>query len=136
MKRLDGSKSRSPASPEEVISAYESLRALSDQMLACARSRNWEALVEGESRYVVQVEALTRFESSTPLTRHQQSRKAELLEEILERDLEIRRQLMARQEELAAMISQAGRTRRLNRAYYQSSIAISAVSSRFDEGRS
>lgn len=108
---------RKALSAEQVLLAYEALLARSGRMLDCVRRHDWEALVEEESHYLVDVEQLSDRESDTVLDTGQQTRKAMLLERILERDLEIRRCLVARREELAGLIGSSKRKRDLRRSY-------------------
>ncbi len=108
---------RKTLSAEQVLLAYEALLARSGRMLDCVRRHDWETLVEEESHYLVDVEQLSDRESDTVLDAGQQARKAMLLERILDRDLEIRRCLVARREELAALIGSSRRKRDLRRSY-------------------
>lgn len=111
-------KSRSGAlSAEQVLLAYEALLARSGYMLDCVRRHDWDALVEEEAYYLVDVEQLSTRERDTVLDAAQQARKALILERILDRDLEIRRCLMARREELAGLIGTSQRKRDLQRSY-------------------
>ena len=102
---------------EQVLLAYEALLARSGRMLDHVRHHDWDALVEEEAHYLVDVEQLSSREQDTVLDAPQRARKAQLLERILERDLEIRRCLVARREELAALIGTSKRKRDLRRSY-------------------
>ena len=108
---------RQALSPEQVLLAYEALLARSGRMLDCVRRQDWEALVDEEAHYLVDVEQLSSREQDTALDPDQQARKAGLLERILERDLEIRRCLVARRDELAGLIGTTRRKRDLWRSY-------------------
>tara|TARA_R100001143_G_C3343753_1_gene125641 strand:+ start:906 stop:1310 length:405 start_codon:yes stop_codon:yes gene_type:complete len=108
---------RRALSAEQVLLAYEALVARSGRMLDCVRRQDWEALVEEEAHYLVDVEQLSSREQETVLDPAQSARKAHLLERILERDLEIRRCLLARRDELAGLIGTSKRTRDLRRSY-------------------
>lgn len=108
---------RRPLSAEQVLLAYEALLARSGRMLDCVRRQDWDALMEEEAHYLVDVEQLSNRERDTHLDTTQQARKALLLEGILERDLEIRRCLVARREELAGLIGTSKRKRDLRRSY-------------------
>jgi len=105
------------ASPERLLAAYESLLARSTRMLACVREQDWPSLVEEQSRYVIEVDSLSRSEGSLSLSGEEQRRKAELLERILEQDMEIRRRLMDRREELSKLIGVSQHKRDLARSY-------------------
>lgn len=105
------------ASPERLLAAYESLLARSTRMLACVRERDWFALVEEQSCYVVEVESISRAEGAFSLSGEEQGRKADLLERILEQDVEIRRSLLERREELYKLLGMSRRKRDLARSY-------------------
>jgi flagellar protein FliT len=106
-----------PATAEDVLAVYESLLVTTRTMLAWARQGDWDALVERESRYVVDVEALVRLEQNVVFDEEQRIRKADLLELILGNDIKIRNQLLARRDELGAMIGVNRRKSSLNRTY-------------------
>lgn len=108
---------RRPLSADQVLLAYEALLARSGRMLDCVRRQDWDALMEEEAHYLVDVEQLSNRERDTHLDTPQQARKALLLEGILECDLEIRRCLVARREELAGLIGTSKRKRDLRRSY-------------------
>ena len=108
---------RRALSAEQVLLAYEALLARSGRMLDCVRRHDWDALMEEEAHYLVDVEQLPSREQDTALDASQRARKAELLERILERDLEIRRCLVARRDELAGLIGTTKRKRDLRRSY-------------------
>jgi flagellar protein FliT len=86
-------------------------------MLTLARSGEWEALVEQESRYLVQVERIRRMDAQQSLSGERAARKAALLEQILEQDMEIRQCLVSRRDELGRLIGNSRRQQSLNRAY-------------------
>lgn len=102
---------------ELVLSAYQSLLETSSDMLALARAGDWAALVEQESDYLVQVERIRRMDAQQGLDEPRAARKAALLEQILEQDMEIRRHLVARRDELGELIGSSRRQQALNRAY-------------------
>ena len=104
-------------SAEQVLLAYEALLARSGRMLDCVRRQDWDALMDEEAHYLVDVEQLSSREQDTALDPSQRARKAELLERILEHDLEIRRCLVARRDELAGLIGTSRRKRDLRRSY-------------------
>lgn len=106
-----------PVTAEDVLLVYESLLAATQSMLGLAREGAWDALLDGESDYLVEVEALARMEAAVKLDESQQARKAELLEGVLHNDLQIRKLLINRRDELGEKISVNQRKRDLNRAY-------------------
>ncbi|GGX80140.1 hypothetical protein GCM10007160_04530 [Litchfieldella qijiaojingensis] len=106
-----------PMTQEQVLAAYETLRECSNRMLEWARLEDWDSLVNEESRYIIEVERLSKLEPSLAMDVAQQERKAELLEQILEQDMEIRRRLVERRDALSELIGVSQRKRDLNRAY-------------------
>lgn len=125
MSKLTGQDGSASMTAEEILLVYESLLAATQAMLAQARESEWTALLEGESRYVVEVEALARREATVSFDESQTNRKAELLEGILENDLEIRRLLLVRRDELGEIIGVNQRKRDLNRAYHPGGTTLS-----------
>ena len=104
-------------SPARVLAAYTSLLARSSRMLACVREHDWFNLVEEQTCYAIEVDAIASAEEGMEFTAGDRQRKAELLEQILEQDLEIRRRLRQRQDELQQLIGTSQRKRDLSRAY-------------------
>lgn len=99
-------------SAEQVIEAYEHLLSLSARMLGWARLGDWSALIDEETRYVAEVNRLAEVEEAVILNETQQQRKADLLEQILEQSLEVKRYLAKQRDELGQKI-QDTRQRRL-----------------------
>ncbi|MBL7251699.1 flagellar protein FliT [Alloalcanivorax sp. C16-2] len=126
--------SRAPSTGEQVLQAYEGLLVRTGRMLEHARGQDWNALIEEESLYVLDVERLARGEVSVRLNERQRHRKAELLERILERERGVRLCLETRREELDQLIGLSRRRRDLNRSYGAQEAAV--VDGRFDKGRS
>lgn len=102
---------------QRVLATYERLLACSSRMLALAREHDWEALIREETDYLCVVSGLAELERGVQLGPRQQDRKAELLARILEQDGELRRRLVARRDELSALIGVSRRRRDLSRSY-------------------
>lgn len=100
-----------------LLEKYQTLLSRTQRMLALARDADWAALIDQESNYVVQVEQLIRLDAELQLDTDGRDRKARLLEQILENDLEIRQHLMERREELGNLIGATQRQRSLRRTY-------------------
>ena len=115
------------ASPERLLAAYSNLLARSTRMLACVRERDWFTLVEEQTCYVIEVDALSKAENAIPLGDEERRRKATLLEQLLEQDIEIRRGLLERRDELEKLMGVSQRKRNLARSY--------GVHSLFDQAR-
>jgi len=78
-----------PISSEEVIDVYENVSQLTRQMLAAARSRDWDTLHRLERDCASQVSVL-RDGQPHPLSGELRARKVRLLQSILADDREIR----------------------------------------------
>ncbi|MBZ9556959.1 MULTISPECIES: flagellar protein FliT [unclassified Modicisalibacter] len=108
----------------EVLAGYEQLLQRSSAMLELARGGDWPELVAEESAYVTAVETLKRLEADCRLGETEAQRKAELLERILEQDVETRRRLESRRDELSALIGNTRRSQDANRAYRDGGQAV------------
>ncbi|PXX96439.1 flagellar protein FliT [Halomonas sp. LBP4] len=106
-----------PDAQQVLLGAYEALLDRSSRMLDSARDADWEALVDLETQYVVQVEHISRLDAELPLDDEGGERKVKLLERILEQDLEIRQRLVARRDELDRLIGSGRRQLALSRTY-------------------
>ncbi|HSP58323.1 MAG TPA: flagellar protein FliT [Halomonas sp.] len=100
-----------------LLEAYEALLARSSRMLDAVRAADWDALIRQESEYVVQVDKLRHMDAELSLDSEALEHKAELLERILEQDLEIRRSLLARRDELGQLIGSSRQKLALSRTY-------------------
>lgn len=99
------------------LEAYEALLARSSRMLDAVRAADWDALIRQESEYIVQVDRLRHMDTELSLGGEALEHKAELLEQILEQDLEIRRSLLARRDELGQLIDSSRQKLALSRTY-------------------
>lgn len=104
-------------SPERILVAYELLLTRSLRMLASARAQDWDALVDEQTRYVMEVEWLARHEQGVALPLDAVERKAVLLARMLENEGEVRACLTARRDELGQLLGTSMRQRELGRAY-------------------
>ncbi|WP_245682213.1 flagellar protein FliT [Billgrantia gudaonensis] len=103
--------------PDAVIAGYRRLRSLAAEMLALANEADWDALIERQQGYLEQMDRLKALDAACELPAGHAAIKAELLEAILADDLVIRRQLMARRDELGLLIDRSRRQRDLQRTY-------------------
>lgn len=103
---------------QEILALYESVADITDQMLAAARTGDWEKLAALESRCSSQVEIIKQNDQPrqplTPLAREQKTR---ILKKILEDDRQIRDITEPWMAQLSAMINSAGTERKLSQAY-------------------
>lgn len=104
------------ANEETVIGIYETMSELTGQMLSAARSRDWEKLVELETRCAGHVRTLQEQEGLA-LDGASRDRKVSLIQKILADDRAIRDITTPWLAELSALISSTGNERKLNNAY-------------------
>lgn len=102
---------------QALIDAYAKLLTCVTKMHELAHAEQWAELIEQRTHYVMSVEALRQRDEETVLDDDGRKRKTELLESILEHDVEIRRRLVARRDELGKLIGVSQRQRSLHRAY-------------------
>jgi flagellar protein FliT len=102
---------------QELISVYENVAAITDQMLAAARVGNWDQLRELESRCAGQVEILRSEEPVEALPAPIRERKVALIKKVLEDDRQIRSITEPWMEQLSALINSTGTERKLSQTY-------------------
>jgi flagellar protein FliT len=102
---------------QEILSIYENVAVITDQMVAAARSGNWEQLIALESRCANQVNILKSEEPHIKLTGITRDRKVEIIKKILEDDREIRSITEPWMAQLSKMISSTSVERKLINAY-------------------
>lgn len=103
---------------QEILSLYETVAEITDQMLAAARTGNWEQLAALESRCSSQVEILKQNDQiRQPLTPLAREKKTRIIKKILEDDRQIRDITEPWMAQLSAMLSSTGTERKLSQAY-------------------
>jgi flagellar protein FliT len=102
---------------QEVISLYETVAAITDQMLVAARNGNWDELVVLEARCASHVAVLKNGEAPIPLTGLLRDRKVKIIQKILSDDREIRNLTEPWMGHLSKLINSTGTERKLNKAY-------------------
>lgn len=102
---------------QDVLSLYETVANITDQMLAAARNGDWEQLVALETRCAGHVEVLKTGEQPVRLTGASRDRKAEIIRKILADDREIRNLTEPWMAHLAGLINSTSTERKLNQAY-------------------
>ena len=110
-------------SPQQLIVCYEALLKRCQQMLDWARRNEWEALIEEEALYVLDVERLAIFSAAIPLEGGFHERRMDLVERILETSLEIQHYLVQRRDALGQMLGGALRLRSPDSSGYAASPA-------------
>lgn len=114
---MSGSEAVHDTTQQALLEAYAKLLVRATHMHELANAEQWPELIEQRTHYVSLVEELRELDKKVELDAHAKMRKAELLESILEHDVEIRRRLVARREELGKLIGVSQRQRDLHRAY-------------------
>lgn len=109
--------SRDQTAQQTLLASYEALLSSVEYMHELANAEQWAELIDQRTNYVVLVEELRELDATVLLDAATQQRKAELLESILEHDVDIRRRLVARRDELGKLIGVTQRQRDLHRAY-------------------
>lgn len=102
---------------QALLTSYETLLSRVEHMHQLANAEQWAELIDQRTNYVMLVEQLRELDLTVVLDAAAQQRKAELLERILEHDVDIRRHLVARRDELGKLIGVSQRQRDLHRAY-------------------
>lgn len=102
---------------KEVISLYETVAIITDQMLAAARVGDWDQLIALESRCASHVSVLRDGESPAPLAGSVRDQKVRIIKKILADDREIRNITEPWMKQLAGLMQSAGTERKLSQAY-------------------
>jgi flagellar protein FliT len=102
---------------QELISIYENVAVITDQMLAAARVGDWEQLIELESRCASQVDILRTEEPRTALSGSVRERKVALIKKVLEDDRQIRSITEPWMEQLSMLINSVSTERKLSSTY-------------------
>ena len=100
-----------------ILLTYESISRLTKQMLAAARSGEWDELVRLERECSALFGRLFTGEEEQPRSAEFQRRKAQLIRGALDDDAEIRLLVEPWLAQLSALISHTGHQRRLTQAY-------------------
>lgn len=102
---------------EETLSLYEAVADITAQMLAAARSGDWEHLAILESRCAGHVRSLESSEPRAPLNGELRKRQIKIIQKILADDREIRNITEPWMAQLSALLNSAGTERKLSMAY-------------------
>lgn len=89
---------------DHVIAIYESISALTDQMLAAARAADWELLATLETQCGKHIATLKNFEDGVSLSDADRNRKVDIIRKILEDDRDIRNLTEPGLRQLSALI--------------------------------
>lgn len=103
---------------QDIISLYETVADITDQMLAAAKTGNWEQLAALESKCSSQVEIIKMNDRPRePLTPTAREQKTRIIKKILEDDRQIRDITEPWMARLSAMMKSTGTERKLVQAY-------------------
>lgn len=102
---------------QEVLSTYEMMVELTEQMLASAGSGDWDEFVLLEQRVAGHVSRLKQGEMPVALEGQQRLRKVAIIKQLLDDDRKIRDLTTPWMAQLSALINSAGAERRLGNAY-------------------
>ncbi len=102
---------------EEILSVYEAMVALTEQMVQAALAGDWDHLVLLEQQCASHVQRLKAAEPPAALEGASRARKAEAIRKMLDDDRKIRDLTMPWMARLSAMINHTGTERRLASVY-------------------
>lgn len=101
---------------QEVVSVYEAMVGLTDQMLAAATASDWDRLAQLEHQCAACVRQL-KTEGDGPLAGQERVRKVDAIRKMLATDRKIRDLTQPWMARLSAMMNNNATERRLARAY-------------------
>ena len=102
---------------QEVVSVYEAMVGITDQMLAAAGTGDWDRLAQLEMQCAACVRQLKDNGDGQPLAGQERVRKVDAIRRMLAADRQIRDLAQPWMAKLSAMINNKGTERRLARAY-------------------
>jgi flagellar protein FliT len=102
---------------QEVVSVYEAMVAITDQMVQAASDSDWDRLVLLEQQCAALVRALKESEPPSALEGASRERKVVAIRKMLDDDRKIRDLTLPWMAKLSALINNTGAERRLARAY-------------------
>lgn len=102
---------------QEILALYETVAAITDQMVTAARKGDWDQLALLESHCASHIAILKRDESPGSLSDGVRERKATIIKKILADDREIRNLTEPWMTHLSALIDSTSTERKLNKAY-------------------
>lgn len=100
-----------------LLNCYETIAGLTERMLGVARDGDWDALIDLETQYRTQVDAIKQLDAALPLTDDERSRKHAIIRRILADDAAIRDLAVPHLAHLDAMINNTRRQRALHEVY-------------------
>ena len=104
-------------SGQEVVSVYEAMVGITDQMLAAANASDWDRLVQLEHQCAACVRQLESSGDGQPLAGAERVRKVDAIRRMMASDRQIRDLTQPWMGKLSAMINNNQTERRIARAY-------------------
>ena len=102
---------------QEILSLYEEVAVITDQMLLAARNSDWDSLLSLETRCANHINTLRAKDQVETLSELARQTKMGLIKKILADDHQIRAITEPRLTELSALINRSGTERKLHQAY-------------------
>ncbi|WP_174849202.1 flagella biosynthesis regulatory protein FliT [Yersinia artesiana] len=104
---------------QHLLSEYQQILTLSEQMLVLATEGNWDALVDLEMTYLKAVESTTNITIFSCSSLMLQDLLREKLKAILDNEIEIKRLLQLRLDALSELVGQSTKQQAVNNTYGQ-----------------
>ena len=102
---------------DQILSLYEAVSNITDQMLAAAKQGDWDRMIALEEHCSRHIQTLKDGEPPVPLTGVNRERKIKIIHKILADDREIRDLAEPWMAQLGQMINSTRAERRLSGAY-------------------
>lgn len=102
---------------QEVVTVYEAMMGITEQMVLAAESSDWDRLVVLEQQCSAYTQQLKDSEPPVPLAGANRERKVRAIRQMLDDDRRIRDLTMPWMAQLSALISNSGNQRRVAHAY-------------------
>jgi len=102
---------------QEVVTVYETMVGITEQMVLAAESSDWDRLVVLEQQCSAYTQQLKESEPPAPLAGANRERKVRAIRQMLDDDRRIRDLTMPWMAQLSALISNSGNQRRVSHAY-------------------
>jgi len=104
---------------QQLLSAYQKIHTLSEQMITLAQAGQWDALIEMEITYVQAVEKTAQLAGIPEPSSALQDILRSKLQQILNNETEVKRLMQLRMNELTVLIGQSTRQSAVNSTYGQ-----------------
>jgi flagellar protein FliT len=102
---------------QDIVSVYEAMVGITDQMLATATDNDWDRVVQLEQQCAACVRQLKASGDGAPLAGQERVRKANAIRKMLASDRKIRDLTQPWMAKLSALMNNNATERRLARAY-------------------